>query len=478
MDVNIGCDGLSALEQCFDEDQYFTSSRPDFDLVIAVRRRLAEFPRLNWCANHIEGHQDDDKDAVLDEWAQQNVQMDTSAKAYRAEMFVKLDGMPPQHRVDYSPWMVFIEGQMITKWVSKTLHDHCGKFMILDYWSKKNRLHESTPHDVDWPALEQALLDRGSNKRRKMIKHSTGYFGHAANLLRWNFRKDAKCSRCEAPVEDADHIIKCQGKESNELWEQGMTSLRIKLQEMNTQVHIEEVIRERLESWRNEAAPRTYDTLPTLVRIAMEEQDKAGWDNAFYGRWVTQWAVAQADFYRKRNIKRTGRRWLANLISQLFKTAWDLWEYRNGIVHHVEEGIEAQQLNANILQEYATGFVDLPRSIRRWTLLEQATVLKWKLPRRRMWIRKIRAARTLRAQQYAADTALQSMQRSRNVMARFLDRGTENIGQVGQAIHQQREAQRARDAQQRQLKQVQKAAHAKTHAQLQRGLVSWISSSQ
>jgi hypothetical protein len=223
--INIGCDGLSALEQCFDEDKYFTSRKPDFDLVIAVRRRLAEFPGLMWCANHIEGHQDDDNDAVLDEWAQQNVDMDTLAKAYRAEMFPKLNGMPPQHRVDYSPWMVFIEGQMITKWIDKTLSDHCGKFMLLDYWSQKNRLHESTPYEVDWPALEKALSDRGSNKRREMIKHSTGFFGHGKNQFRWNKWKNSKCPRCDAEVEDADHIIKCHAGDSDDIWEGGITGL-------------------------------------------------------------------------------------------------------------------------------------------------------------------------------------------------------------------------------------------------------------
>jgi hypothetical protein len=172
---------------------------------------------------------------------------------------------------------------------------------------------------------------------------------------------------------------------------------------------------------------------------------------------VKHWAIAQANYYRRRHIKCTGRRWLANIILQLFKTSWDLWEYRNGILHHIEEGVEAKQLNTDIAQEYATGFVDLPRSIRRWTLLPQLTVLKWKLPRRRMWLRKIRAARTLRARQYAADKALHGIQQSRNLMARFLNWCPENIGQVGQALHQQRQHQRASNAQKCQSKQ-QRAA--------------------
>jgi hypothetical protein len=260
--INISCDGESALNQAFEPDRYFTCRNPSSDLIIAIRRRIAEFPRLNWCYNHIYGHQDDDADAVLDEWAQQNVEMDQMAKEYRTKLYAELQGVPPQHPIDYAPWTVSVDGELLTKKVDKHLYDHCAKDMILEYWSQEERLRESTPTEVDWKALDKALRARNSGVRREMIKHSTGYFAHRKNQLRRRFWSNSKCPRCGAEVEDADHVVKCKSPEATKIWEGGMTGLRIKLRDTKTKPCIEEIIRECIDAWRNETPHKTYPHLP------------------------------------------------------------------------------------------------------------------------------------------------------------------------------------------------------------------------
>ena len=208
----------------------------------------------------------------------------------------------------------------------------------------------------------------------------------------------------------------------------------------------------------------------------MEAQDKAGWDNAFHGRWVKGWAVAHDENYKCFNLSCSGRCWLACIIAQLFKTSWDLWEYRNAILHNVEEGIEAKQLNAEIAQEYQLGFIGLTRTIRRWTQMTQEEVLKLKLRRRWLWLRKIKAARILREKQYESDSALEQLRRGRNLMAQFLRRNVENSGQVGQAQHQRQEQQRMQRITQRLTAQEQAATHAKHTRQLQHRMATWIDS--
>jgi hypothetical protein len=46
--IEAGCDGESALGCCFDRNVFERARSSDFDSIIAVRRRLARFPKLLW----------------------------------------------------------------------------------------------------------------------------------------------------------------------------------------------------------------------------------------------------------------------------------------------------------------------------------------------------------------------------------------------------------------------------------------------
>jgi hypothetical protein len=152
-----------------------------------------------------------------------------------------------------------------------------------------------------------------------------------------------------------------------------------------------------------------------------------------------------------------------------------MWEHRNAILHNVEKGAESHQINTNIAQEFLQGFAGLPTSIRHWTTKSQDEVLQSKLPARRAWLRKIRAARILREKQYASDQGLQALQRERNFMSRFLHLHPENIGQVGIAKYEQQQQQRERNQQRRQTQRQRDEAHTRTTSQLQQSMARWIS---
>jgi hypothetical protein len=69
--IEVGCDGLSALNKAFD---YWPlePADPYFDMLSSLRTMIAESP-LQWKTRHIEGHQDDNPQASLDFWAVQNI---------------------------------------------------------------------------------------------------------------------------------------------------------------------------------------------------------------------------------------------------------------------------------------------------------------------------------------------------------------------------------------------------------------------
>jgi hypothetical protein len=52
------------------------------------------------------------------------------------------------------------------------------------------------------------------------------------------------------------------------------------------------------------------------------------------GRIGTNFAAAQDAYLRSLLKKRTGLRWTQALINKLWDTAWDMWQFRNGIKHN------------------------------------------------------------------------------------------------------------------------------------------------
>ena len=63
--IEIGCDGLSALNNVTARHFEVKATTPHFDIIIAIRRAIQDSP-LTWIPRHVKGHQDDLAEATLD----------------------------------------------------------------------------------------------------------------------------------------------------------------------------------------------------------------------------------------------------------------------------------------------------------------------------------------------------------------------------------------------------------------------------
>ena len=84
--IEIGCDGLSALERSFDLDfRKVSSKQAHFDLISGIHGMMRD-SGITCHTRHIKGHQDEVKGAILDRWAVLNVECDLRAKTYLHEI--------------------------------------------------------------------------------------------------------------------------------------------------------------------------------------------------------------------------------------------------------------------------------------------------------------------------------------------------------------------------------------------------------
>jgi hypothetical protein len=77
--IDIGCNGLAALNSIWNAPMDISPNVQHYDILSAIRFLMNQTTgTFQW--RHIQGHQDDIQGQILDQWAQENVQMDTVAK--------------------------------------------------------------------------------------------------------------------------------------------------------------------------------------------------------------------------------------------------------------------------------------------------------------------------------------------------------------------------------------------------------------
>jgi hypothetical protein len=112
-----------------------------------------------------------------------------------------------------------------------------------------------------------------------------------------------------------------------------------------TDPEIQSVIITHLTQCLNSQPPTPLPITSPHVQAAIDIQNDIGWENFFEGCVAKEWEHTQIVYYYWCQSKKSGRRWTTALIQKLWDVAWDLWAYRNGIVHSNE--------NAEILHNMA-----------------------------------------------------------------------------------------------------------------------------
>ena len=125
-------------------------------------------------------------------------------------------------------------------------------------------------------------------------------------------------------------------------------------------------------------------------------QHTIGWQHVITGKLHVIWMeVQQQHFIQTGRSKKSSLRWLSQLISRIWKIAWDLWDKRNEYEHEDGQQNRNRAYSIRIEQELAYGFSDLHQSChyvfseREITHLRTIASVEYK----RNWLELVGAAR-------------------------------------------------------------------------------------
>ena len=331
-------------------DRFLSLPRPacltdhSWDMASMCIELLNSMPHLHLVGRHVRGHQDVG-DQPLDIWARRNVAMDE-----RATLVYTMVDAPSQLPVDLAPLPpLSLRSETIVHNFTASIRSHTLRPPILQHWQHLGRFGASlSPNDdVAWPSYSDALQSLPLSRKHWVIKSTAQRSAVGVEMRRRRAWPTATCPICQIDDETSTHVFRCPDQRVTTIWLEALLRLDQWLARQFTNPVAARAILLRLHEWVTRQSPSPITTTVPFLSEALEHQECLGWEATLYGFWAPEWAEMQDVYYRFIGRRNTGRRWLSQLIVQIWNTAWDLWEHRNGVLQEVEqERIRRQRLEA------------------------------------------------------------------------------------------------------------------------------------
>ena len=86
------------------------------------------------------------------------------------------------------------------------------------------------------------------------------------------------------------------------------------------------------------------------------------WNNFILCRRSKKWQLVQKRFFKRQKKRKTSLRWATSIINKFMYVAWDIWNFRNSLLHDkggVNERATNKELNLQIREEFTIGTANL-----------------------------------------------------------------------------------------------------------------------
>ena len=401
--IIVGCDGKNALEQTvLFKENLCSCQQQHFDLISGIQGYIRD-STITYEPTHVKGHQDDVKEyRELDRLSMLNVEADCYAKQYWEERYGDKDTLPLYVRyiVPKGMWEIALTGQRICKDLLEFLRDNIQADEAYNYWvNQKERFTKLGFLGVDWNANKLAMKSATNTRRKWVTKFESGTCGTGRMMKLWKQRVIDNCPRCGSPNETTTHVLQCKSESATATWESSLAELENWLRDNKTCPDLRKLLVQAIDQWRLGAEVKNLETFEfEHCEGVYAAQRQIGWRQLMGGCLSNEWARAQEAYFKWLGMRRTGERWVVELIKKLWGIAWDLWQDRNERLHR--SSIEAvlsgvATLDKAIREEYQLGNENLPQIVRDKFPDDIEEVLSRTLIQKKSWFVLVRAAREL-----------------------------------------------------------------------------------
>ena len=394
--IEIGCDGMSALNRAFwvDKDD-ISSKQAHYDMISGIQG-MTNDSKIQYSTRHIKGHQDDIAEADLDKWAILNIECDLRAKEFWKE--IKVGYRKPPHTMKKGIWQVKIQGRTICSNLTEKMRESISGEEILEYYvTKKQRMTKDQFHNIDWITQGKALKLLKPNRQHWVSKFTSGWCATGKMMHIWKQRLTSSCPRCNSADEDNTHILACKSIGAMHEWEKSMIRIKEWLDSNNTCPDLKKLVLNIIHNWKLKRRIQLHEDIEfDGIREVFEQQKSIGWRLFLDGCLVYEWSKLQQIYLEWIGSKKTGVNWVKGLIRELWDLQWDAWQHRNSVLHNtpLAELMEGRlSLDRSLRSEWSVGFNNFPDSVVASIPKRITQVMKGDVADKKGWFVLIRTVR-------------------------------------------------------------------------------------
>ena len=317
-------------------------------------------PGIEWKIEWVKGHQDEGRPVEeLPQNARLNVLADELATRYYHE--VKATSKKSRTNSLFFPSSkigLIVNGQRITANAPEAMRYHItGTRMRKFLQQQRPSWNDEVWNNIDFASLGMAYKKLKFPRRIQVHKIQIGWLntGHQRTIITPG--SASQCPSCGHEDETQEHVLRCKNRRIQKTRYLEGTKLRshivTSLGGSTTWTVLHQCIMTWLEGTTDEVMiplEKLPMSLPlkTLVRTAIEAQNRIGWHFAMRGYLSSEWIEAQ--LLEHPRSTRTGIRtqWLSPIITQLWNLYLELWRARNANLH---EGTDTNNIRESTVDE-------------------------------------------------------------------------------------------------------------------------------
>jgi hypothetical protein len=287
-------------------------------------------------------------------------------------------------------WSLWIHGQRVTKWDSKTADQLFYDVTTSIYWGQK---YEQFP-DMDYQSICMAYKSLSLFYQLRVPKWIGRRLPVGSRTALWAPNNLSNCPRCGTDSESHIHVVACQHPGAVALVTAWLDKLELWLVKQHTHPDVRFGIVSLLR-----AGFRAMDWVPPHtsdpnIRTTFRKQQGQGSSKVMFGWWATGWAEVQNSYLVSLSKRTSGRRWLSRLIKKQWEIAWDLWRHRMEVSATPDSfsvAIANDQVNAEIRVLYNRLCQSVYPPLRRWFRQPLPSLLQQPLAFKHDWLFMVRS---------------------------------------------------------------------------------------